>query len=108
MWHPEADLRAGIVMIGGSGPTDRINGGYFVSYRDQFTSDGIAVLWYDKRGVGESTGNWAAGTFDDLANDAIAAISALRCMLDDAAPVDLSSPAYSRWHSSRCISYVHG
>jgi hypothetical protein len=42
-------------MIGGSGPTDRSNGGYFVSYRDQFTDDGIAVLWYDKRGVGEST-----------------------------------------------------
>jgi len=50
MWHQESDLRAGVVMIGGSGPTERSNDGYFVAYRDQFTSHGIAALWYDKRG----------------------------------------------------------
>ena len=48
VWHPEGDLRAGVVMIGGSGPTERSNDGYFVAYRDQFTSHGIAALWYDK------------------------------------------------------------
>ena len=53
MWHPESDLRAGVVMIGGSGPTERSDDGYFVAYRDQFTRHGIAALWYDKRGVGD-------------------------------------------------------
>lgn len=84
-------------MIGGSGPTDRSNGGYFVAYRDQFTSDGIATLWYDKRGVGESSGNWAAGTLDDLADDAIAAISALRRVLGDSAPVGLFGHSEGGW-----------
>jgi pimeloyl-ACP methyl ester carboxylesterase len=89
VWHPESDLRAGVVMIGGSGPTERSNDGYFVAYRDQFTSHGIAVLWYDKRGVGGSTGDWAAGTLDDLARDATAGVSALRHALGDAVPVGL-------------------
>ena len=91
-------------MIGGSGPADRSNGGYFVSYRDQFTSDGIAVLWYDKRGVGDSTGNWAAGTLDDLADDAIAAISALRYRLDDAAPVGLFGHSEGGWVALRAAA----
>jgi uncharacterized protein len=35
---------------------------------------GIAVLGYDKRGVGESTGDWNTATFEDLAGDAVAAV----------------------------------
>jgi pimeloyl-ACP methyl ester carboxylesterase len=88
-------------MIGGSGPTDRSNGGYFVAYLDQFTSDGIATLWYDKRGVGESSGNWAVGTLDDLADDAIAAISALRRVLGDSAPVGLFGHSEGGWVALR-------
>ena len=33
---------------------------------------GVAVLIYDKRGVGESKGNWGEASFEDLADDAIA------------------------------------
>ena len=33
---------------------------------------GIAVLIYDKRGVGESKGNWGEASFEDLADDAVA------------------------------------
>ena len=76
VWRPAGDPQAAVVMVGGSGPTERSNDGYFVAYRDQFTSHGIAALWYDKRGIGGSSGNWAAGTMDDLARDAMAAISA--------------------------------
>jgi uncharacterized protein len=56
------------------------------------------------RGVGESTGNWAAGTFDELANDAIAAISALRSMLDDAAPVGLFGHSEGGWVALRAAA----
>src|SRR5258708_24423995 len=97
IWPPENDLQAGIVMIGGSGPTDRSNGGYFVAYRDQFTSDRIATLWYDKRGVGESSGNWAAGTLYDPADGALAAISALRRVLGDSPPVGLFGDSEGGW-----------
>ena len=33
---------------------------------------GIAVLIYDKRGVGESKGNWGEASFENLADDAVA------------------------------------
>jgi hypothetical protein len=88
-------------MVGGSGPADRSNGGYFVPYRDQFTDHGIAMLWYDKRGVGESAGDWRAGTLDDLATDAIAAMSALQQMLGEASRWACSGIAKAG--GSRCV-----
>jgi hypothetical protein len=38
----------------------------------------MAVLGYDKRGVGGSTGDWRTESFDDLASDASAAIEFLK------------------------------
>ena len=40
---------------------------------DYFTLNGVAVLTYDMRGVGGSTGNWNDATLDDLAGDTLAA-----------------------------------
>ena len=68
----------GVVMISGSGPADRHNGGLFDALRDHLVDAGIAVLAYDKRGVGESTGAWAPAAVDDLAGDAAAAVEVLR------------------------------
>jgi len=39
---------------------------------------GIASFVYDKRGVGDSEGDWKTATFHDLARDALAAARALR------------------------------
>jgi pimeloyl-ACP methyl ester carboxylesterase len=44
----------------------------------QLASHGIAALIYDKRGVGESTGDWRQATPDDLVRDAAAAVARLR------------------------------
>lgn len=68
----------GVVMVGGSGPTDRNNDTYFPPIRDHLVNAGIAVLSYDKRGVGGSSGDWRDATFDDLAADAGAAMDFLR------------------------------
>jgi hypothetical protein len=38
----------------------------------------MAVLGYDKRGVGGSTGDWKNASLDDLAGDVIAAYENLR------------------------------
>ena len=38
-----------------------------------YAARGFAVLSYDKRGVGKSTGNWREASFEDLADDAVAA-----------------------------------
>ena len=68
----------GIVLIGGSGPSDRHNDGFFDLLRDHLVNAGVAVLAYDKRGAGRSTGDWATATVDDLAADAAAAVAALQ------------------------------
>jgi pimeloyl-ACP methyl ester carboxylesterase len=73
-----ADACPGVVLIGGSGASDRHNGGFFDALRTHLASAGVAVLAYDKRGAGKSTGAWAAATVDDLAQDAAAAVAALQ------------------------------
>lgn len=67
----------GLVLIGGSGPSDRHNGGFFDLLGDHLARSGIAVLAYDKRGAGRSTGRWETATIDELAGDADAAVAAL-------------------------------
>lgn len=68
----------GVVLVGGSGPSDRHNDGLFDSLRDHLAGTGVAVLAYDKRGTGRSTGTWPAATVDELAADAAAAVAALQ------------------------------
>ena len=47
-------------------------------YADHFARAGFVVMTFDKRGHGESTGDYGAASYDDLAADATAAIAALR------------------------------
>jgi pimeloyl-ACP methyl ester carboxylesterase len=68
----------GVVMVGGSGPSDRNNDTLFPPIREALVRAGIAVLSYDKRGVGESSGAWLDATMDDLAADSVAALDLLR------------------------------
>lgn len=50
-----------------------------------FAARGFVVLSYDKRGVGKSTGNWGEASFEDLADDAVAAAKFLQARTDVAA-----------------------
>jgi pimeloyl-ACP methyl ester carboxylesterase len=71
-----------VLLIAGSGPQDRdeslANHRPFLLISDALTRKGIAVLRYDKRGVGKSTGNPDAATTMDLAADAKAALAFLK------------------------------
>lgn len=59
---------------------------------------GMAVLAYDKRGAGESTGDWNAASFDDLAGDAIAAVDYLKGRADiDPARIGLFGWSQAGW-----------
>jgi pimeloyl-ACP methyl ester carboxylesterase len=59
---------------------------------------GIAVLGYDKRGVGGSTGDWNTATFEDLAGDAVAAVAYLKTRRDiDASQVGLLGWSQAGW-----------
>jgi uncharacterized protein len=66
-----------LVFVHGSGPADRDHG-VIPLLRDRFTEQGIAVLAYDKPGVGGSTGAWASQSLDDRAEEALAAARFLR------------------------------
>lgn len=71
-----------VVMITGSGPQDRNEEIFgfkiFKIIADHFTKNGIAVLRYDDRGVGESTGNISESTTEDFAGDVIEAVKYLQ------------------------------
>lgn len=67
----------GVVMIHGSGDQSRAIWEYR-SHLYGLVSRGVAALVYDKRGCGESEGQLNATTFDELADDATAALTTLR------------------------------
>ena len=71
----------GVVMLTGSGPQNRdeelVGFPLFRVIADHLTRRGIAVLRYDDRGVGGSTGNVAQSTTSDFAGDALAGIARL-------------------------------
>ncbi|NMB80743.1 MAG: alpha/beta hydrolase [Ignavibacteria bacterium] len=73
---------AAVVMVTGSGAQDRdetiFNHKPFLVIADYLSRNGIAVLRYDDRGVGKSTGNFAAATSADFATDALAAVEYLK------------------------------
>jgi len=64
-----------IVFLHGSGPHTREG---FRSYAVKFAEIGFASIFYDKRGTGSSTGSWITSSLDDLANDAVEAVSLLK------------------------------
>jgi len=69
-----------VILIHGSGPNGR-NGtgiGTFHLLADYLTRQGLAVLRYDKRGAGESTGDYGQSTTLDFASDVKTAIEFLK------------------------------
>jgi pimeloyl-ACP methyl ester carboxylesterase len=68
-----------IVYIAGSGDATRGDGSFLA---DRLARSGIAALAYDKRGTGQPTGDWHEGSFDELADDASAALRTLQSRAD--------------------------
>ncbi|MHA7060254.1 alpha/beta hydrolase family protein [Aquimarina sp. M1] len=71
-----------VILISGSGPQDRdetiSQHKPFLILADYLTKQGIAVLRYDDRGFGESTGNHSNATTYDFSLDVISAMNYLR------------------------------
>ena len=69
------------VLVSGSGPQDRdeslLGHKPFLVLADHLTRHGIAVLRYDDRGVGGSSGDFSAATSEDFADDALAGVAYL-------------------------------
>lgn len=81
---PGAGPHPAVILISGSGPQDRDESmepvasiKIFRLIADHLTRQGIAVLRYDDRGVGASTGDFYAASTADLADDVDAAVNLL-------------------------------
>lgn len=71
-----------VILLHGSAPFDRDYSGhghkFFLVWADHLTKQGIAVLRFDKRSAGKSTGNYNTATLEDFANDALAGVEYLK------------------------------
>ena len=106
-----------VILISGSGPQDRDEAlmGHrpFLVLADHLTRRGIAVLRYDDRGVGESTGDFGTATSQDFASDALAAVAYLKTR-DDVDPGKIGLAGHSEGGiiapmaavASRDVSYI--
>ena len=84
-----------IVLVHGSGAENRE---HVLPFARFLIRHGIAVLGYDKRGVGESTGDWNIATFEDLAGDAVSAVGYLKTRRDvDASQIGLLGWSQAGW-----------
>jgi len=87
--HPAA------VVVHGSGA---VSGDLLLVRAQLLIRRGMAVLLYDKRGTGESGGDWRTASFEDLAADAIAAFRYLRTRDDlDQAKLGVVGHSQAGW-----------
>jgi hypothetical protein len=90
-----------VVLVHGSGAATR-NVGFFTSAYERL---GIATLSFDKRGAGESTGNWRSAPFADLAGDVLAGVALLRARPDiDAKRIGLDGSSQGGWVGAMAAS----
>lgn len=68
-----------VILVHASGAEDRE---YLLPFARFLVRRGMAVLGYDKRGVGGSTGDWHRASFADLAGDVVAAFDFLKTRPD--------------------------
>jgi uncharacterized protein len=76
--RPDGVARATLLMVPGSGPCDRDNDVYFPGIRAGLLERGIATASFDRRGVGESSGDWRDTGPAEQAADVAAQLACLR------------------------------
>ncbi len=84
-----------VILVHGSGPGTRES---MLPFARFLVRHGVAVLGYDKRGAGGSSGDWTTAPFEDLAGDVVAAFEYLRSRPDiDATRVGLLGISQAGW-----------
>lgn len=99
-----------LAMLHGSGPQSR--NGFYGQIRflaEAYARAGIAVLAYDKRGVGGSQGDWPTASLDQLAQDGAAAVRALQARADiDRARIGMTGSSQAAWIIPMALRHVDG
>ena len=84
-----------IILVHASGDEDR---NYLVPLAHFLVRHGVALLGYDKRGVGQSSGDWRTASFEDLAGDVVAAYNYLKTRADiDSTQIGLFGWSQAGW-----------
>ncbi len=84
-----------IILVHGSGPANR---DAMLPFARFLIRRGMAVLAYDKRGVGGSTGDWNTASFEDLASDVVAAFEYMKTRHNiDSAQIGLLGVSQAGW-----------
>lgn len=92
-----SSLHSAVVFVHGSQDRGR-DDNYLFGIADGYLKLGIAVLIFDKRGVGGSTGDWHAASFETLAGDVLAGVRFLRTQKDiNASQIGLEGISQGGW-----------
>lgn len=84
-----------LILVHGSGAENRE---FILPFARFLVRRGMAVLSYDKRGVGRSTGDWNTASFDDRAGDVTAAFEYLKTRRDiDRTQIGLLGVSQAGW-----------
>lgn len=95
------DALPAVVLAHGSGPVTRYQGPW-VTF---FVGEGYAVLAFDKRGTGESEGDWQRATYLDLSSDLVAAAEWLAVQAPiDATRIGLKTSSQSGWYGPHTVA----
>src|SRR5215470_4862410 len=95
-----------LILVHASGAEDRE---YLLPLAHFLVRRGVAVLGYDKRGVGESTGDWKTASFEDLAGDVVAAFEFLKTRRDiDPKQIGLLGISQAGWIMPRAAVRAKG
>ncbi len=94
-----------VVLVHGSGRQGQSNWAYR-SWADLFVRQGLAVLYYDKRGIGASGGEYGAG-LSRLTEDVVAAVEFLKARSEvDPSRIGLKGSSQGAWISEAAASEI--
>jgi uncharacterized protein len=99
LWLPDGTgPHPALVMLQGSGDSDRDSNGYFPPIREHFTRHGLAVYSFDKPGCGASSGDWRRRALRERAQEALDALALVRAQPEiDARAVGLWGQSQGGW-----------
>lgn len=102
LWQPDTPPHAGVVLVHGDGPQDRLSGGGYAPLIHALLDAGIAVASYDKPGIGESGGDWLGQSMADRQAETAQALDTMRRQLG-AVPIGALGFSQAGW----VVPYLH-